>query len=266
MAIDEALQVRDALSQSTASGDAIVAVYKDAVASLEARVAGAARRRGEATKPKKPRNVGARPPMVWFCDPARAASARRVVVAGRSGAIVRETEDLASAVVVVLPRGVEASAVGGSMPEFYKRPLPDSCVAFDSKEGRAHFESALSSGGLENFFVLAPQFQTQNEPAFCGLAALALTRSSGLEAAPLRRRRLPVAAFRDAVADACARTDVVLAASYSRKTLGQTGDGHFSCVGGYDRASDGAPAIILSSMYAVSGDLAARAAAGGRRR
>ena len=39
------------------------------------------------------------------------------------------------------------------MPEFYKRPLPDSCVAFDSKEGRAHFESALASGGLENFFV-----------------------------------------------------------------------------------------------------------------
>ena len=42
MAIDEALQVRAALSQSTASGDAIVAVYTDAVASLEARVAGAA--------------------------------------------------------------------------------------------------------------------------------------------------------------------------------------------------------------------------------
>ena len=51
-----------------------------------------------------------------------------------------------------------------------------------------------------------------------------------------------MAAFRDAVADACARTDVVLAASYSRKTLGQTGDGHFSCVGGYDRASD---AVLL---------------------
>ncbi|KAH8055936.1 glutathione gamma-glutamylcysteinyltransferase [Aureococcus anophagefferens] len=576
MAIDEALQVRDALSQSTASGDAIVAVYKDAVASLEARVAGAApAAAAKRRKPKKPRNVwGAHPPMVWFCDrrPARFASARRVVVAGRSGAIVRETEDLASAVVVVLPRGVEASAVGsavvgrrrlelsapvagwasrkvlrdcgasdgprttvwrpggddvsdgetpgeeapwvagrdffeigdadggaavyglsrrvfdgrrtprheavagvpgavfargvlsaaecrrlaaacsamgfegdagvgarvfaaderavdelsarlasvlpatvdggayrgvsallrayryrgggsmrahyddasplrsldggalvdgdatsklsvllyvaapppppdgalpggatrfhapagavavpaargaalcfphagaasplhegmpldpgteklvlradacysGSMPEFYKRPLPDSCVAFDSKEGRAHFESALSSGGLENFFVLAPQFQTQNEPAFCGLATLAmalnalqvdpgrvwkgvwrwydesllscckplvdveregivleefvcLARCNGLEAALARPDAggFPVAAFRDAVADACARTDVVLAASYSRKTLGQTGDGHFSCVGGYDRASD---AVLL---------------------
>ncbi|KAK7237072.1 glutathione gamma-glutamylcysteinyltransferase [Aureococcus anophagefferens] len=425
MAIDEALQVRDALSQSTASGDAIVAVYKDAVASLEARVAGAApAAAAKRRKPKKPRGAwGAHPPMVWFCDrrPARFASARRVVVAGRSGAIVRETEDLASAVVVVLPRGVEASAVGsavvgggerlelsapvagwasrkvlrdcgasdgprttvwrpggddvsdgetpgeeapwvagrdffeigdadggflgrkgvvgtrfdgenaraavyglsrrvfdgrrtprheavagvpgavfargvlsaadGSMPEFYKRPLPDSCVAFDSKEGRAHFESALSSGGLENFFVLAPQFQTQNEPAFCGLATLAmalnalqvdpgrvwkgvwrwydesllscckplvdvekegivleefvcLARCNGLEAALARPDAggFPVAAFRDAVADACARTDVVLAASYSRKTLGQTGDGHFSCVGGYDRASD---AVLL---------------------
>ena len=119
MAIDEALQVRDALSQSTASGDAIVAVYKDAVASLEARVAGAApAAAAKRRKPKKPRNVwGAHPPMLWFCDrrPARFASARRVVVAGRSGAIVRETEDLASAVVVVLPRGVEASAVGSAV-------------------------------------------------------------------------------------------------------------------------------------------------------
>ena len=177
------------------------------------------------------------------------------------------------------------------MPEFYKRPLPDSCVAFDSLQGRAHFESALASGGLENFFVLAPQFQTQNEPAFCGLATLAmalnalqvdpgrvwkgvwrwydesllscckplvdvekegivleefvcLARCNGLEAALARPDAggFPVAAFRDAVADACARTDVVLAASYSRKTLGQTGDGHFSCVGGYDRASD---AVLL---------------------
>ena len=70
MAIDEALQVRDALSQSTASGDAIVAVYKDAVASLEARVAGAApAAAAKRRKPRKPRGAwGAHPPMLWFCD------------------------------------------------------------------------------------------------------------------------------------------------------------------------------------------------------
>ena len=44
--------------------------------------------------------------------------------------------------------------------------------------------------------------------------------------------------LRAAVKHACGRSDVVLAASYSRKTLGQTGDGHFSPVGGYDAASD----------------------------
>ena len=44
--------------------------------------------------------------------------------------------------------------------------------------------------------------------------------------------------LRTAVKHACGRSDVVLAASYSRKTLGQTGDGHFSPVGGYDAASD----------------------------
>ena len=44
--------------------------------------------------------------------------------------------------------------------------------------------------------------------------------------------------LRTAVKHACGRSDVVLAASYSRKTLGQTGDGHFSPIGGYDAASD----------------------------
>jgi hypothetical protein len=41
----------------------------------------------------------------------------------------------------------------------------------------------------------------------------------------------------DAAATSPSRTSFVIV-SYTRKTLGQTGDGHFSPVGGYDRATD----------------------------
>ena len=47
--------------------------------------------------------------------------------------------------------------------------------------------------------------------------------------------------LRTAVKHACGRSDVVLAASYSRKTLGQTGDGHFSPVARRRPANLGVP-------------------------
>jgi glutathione gamma-glutamylcysteinyltransferase len=60
------------------------------------------------------------------------------------------------------------------MPEFYKRPLPASCVDFASAPGRAIFAEALSAGTMEGFFTLISQFTTQNEPAYCGLATLSM--------------------------------------------------------------------------------------------
>ena len=198
--------------------------------------------------------------------------------------------------------------------KFYKRDLPEQCVAFASQQGRAFFESALRTGGLEGFFDLIAQFHTQMEPAYCGLATLTMALNS-LKVDPGRpwkgvwrwydeslldcckdlkevqldgisleefvclavcnglscdTRRAHITGedvamapcptnttcnnrsdgchasitsgtlddLRTAVKHACGRSDVVLAASYSRKTLGQTGDGHFSPVGGYDAASD----------------------------
>jgi glutathione gamma-glutamylcysteinyltransferase len=47
-----------------------------------------------------------------------------------------------------------------------------------------------------------------------------------------------VDSFRRCVAEVCAGRDAVLACSYSRKTLGQTGDGHFSPIGGYNMERD----------------------------
>ena len=175
------------------------------------------------------------------------------------------------------------------MPEFYKRQLPETCIDFSSGPGRALFDGALAAGTMESFFRLMPQFQTQNEPAYCGLATLSMSLNAlqvdpgriwkgvwrwydeslldcckDLEA--VRQEGItfdefvclarcngcsPVAeragqcsdcgtldAFRAKVLSATTQSEAVLALSYSRRVLGQSGDGHFSPVGGYHAEQD----------------------------
>jgi glutathione gamma-glutamylcysteinyltransferase len=55
---------------------------------------------------------------------------------------------------------------------FYRRPLPESCVAFSSPPGRRLFDSALKHHGLKSFFALMEQYSTQSEPAYCGMSTL----------------------------------------------------------------------------------------------
>lgn len=73
-----------------------------------------------------------------------------------------------------------------SQTSFYKRPLPASCTAFASPEGKELFATALREGNLEAYFVLAPQAVTQNEPAYCALGTLVQILNS-LEVDPMRR-------------------------------------------------------------------------------
>lgn len=182
---------------------------------------------------------------------------------------------------------------------FYRRPMPDTCVALSSPEGRKIFTSAHNSGGLKAFFPLMEQFSTQTEPAYCGpttlvviLNALAvdprrtwkgpwrwyeesflnccvdletvkktgitlgtfacLAKCQGLTVEAHHGSDKTVDEFRDAVKAACleslnGRTKYngnstanhqFLAVSYTRKVVGQTGDGHFSPIAAYDEASD----------------------------
>jgi hypothetical protein len=72
-----------------------------------------------------------------------------------------------------------------SNPSFYKRKLPDSCIAFQSTAGRMIFESALKGPHMASFFPLSMQYLTQSEPAYCGLASLAMVLNA-LEVDPLR--------------------------------------------------------------------------------
>jgi len=54
----------------------------------------------------------------------------------------------------------------------YKRELPSTCTAFNSRAGKRRLASALATGGLRSFFALMEQHATQSEPAYCGLATL----------------------------------------------------------------------------------------------
>ena len=220
------------------------------------------------------------------------------------------------------------------VPQLYRRPLPDACVAFNSHEGRARFQRALLAGTLEPYFSLSEQFRTQDEPAYCGLSTLVMVlntlhidpgkvwkgpwrwyheamldcckslekvqrdgitldefvcvaKCNGVNAAMTRAVADPanLAAFRAAVERCCTTPQVdeermpaemaqaqaqaegneegnaeagnltgtgeegkggsdnesgteVIALSYSRRPLGQTGDGHFTPLAGFDRDTD----------------------------
>ncbi|GAA5865539.1 hypothetical protein JCM1840_001436 [Sporobolomyces johnsonii] len=172
---------------------------------------------------------------------------------------------------------------------FYKRPLPPSCIAFNSKDGKRIFARAMTEGNLESYFLLSGQMITQNEPAYCALGTLVmvlnayevdpqrkwkgpwrwyeqemldccrplasiasvgltlsefacLARCNGLRAtvvspSPRIPREEAIARFRDDLKKA-SRGETVMAVSYSRKALGQTGSGHFSPVGAYCEEDD----------------------------
>ena len=58
---------------------------------------------------------------------------------------------------------------------FYRRSLPDTCVAFSSAPGRRYFGSAMETRGLKSYFHLMEQYTTQSEPAFCGISTLVIS-------------------------------------------------------------------------------------------
>jgi len=172
---------------------------------------------------------------------------------------------------------------------YYKRPLPSSCLPFNSPEGRRIFAN-LQQDDLDAYFLLSQHFLTQNEPAYCALGTLAmilnslemdpqriwkgnwrwysenlldccrpleevaqvgltlpefacLARCNGLSARvvspPLVEtdRKTALEEFRRDLKKAT-RAEEIMAISYSRKVLGQTGTGHFSPVGAYSPSDD----------------------------
>lgn len=172
---------------------------------------------------------------------------------------------------------------------FYKRELPTPpAVAFSSEEGQAIFRDALTAGTMQGFFRLVEQFRTQDEPAYCGLASVAMVLNA-LAIDPRRAWKGPWRFFHEQMLDCChplekVRTEGItleqaaclarcngadvqvypfgsvslddfralvqqsaaltspapfhLIVSYTRKAFLQTGDGHFSPIGGYSPQRD----------------------------
>lgn len=96
------------------------------------------------------------------------------------------TQPASVPVPVALSMPAPAKPPLASQTSFYKRPLPETCIAFGSPEGKQLFATALREGNLESYFVLAPQAVTQNEPAYCALGTLVQILNS-LEVDPMRR-------------------------------------------------------------------------------
>eukprot|EP01132_Coremiostelium_polycephalum_P001471 gene1471-1855_t len=85
---------------------------------------------------------------------------------------------------------------------FYKRNLPSHLVEFSSEEGRKLFRDALQQGYMEGYFALAEQFVSQSDPAYCGLATLAMILNS-LKIDPKRLWKGPWRWFAEDMLDCC---------------------------------------------------------------
>ncbi|KAK5579948.1 hypothetical protein RB653_009637 [Dictyostelium firmibasis] len=85
---------------------------------------------------------------------------------------------------------------------FYKRNLPSHLVEFSSDEGKKLFREALANGHMEGYFSLAEQFVSQSDPAFCGLATLAMVLNA-LKIDPNRLWKGPWRWFAEDMLDCC---------------------------------------------------------------
>ncbi|KAF7818451.1 glutathione gamma-glutamylcysteinyltransferase 3-like isoform X1 [Senna tora] len=88
-------------------------------------------------------------------------------------------------------------------PGLYRRALPSPpAIEFASPEGKKIFTEALAQGTMEGFFKLISYYQTQSEPAYCGLATLAVVLNA-LAIDPGRKWKGPWRWFDDSMLDCC---------------------------------------------------------------
>ncbi|XP_073011454.1 glutathione gamma-glutamylcysteinyltransferase 1-like [Typha latifolia] len=85
----------------------------------------------------------------------------------------------------------------------FRRILPSPpAIEFASPEGKCLFSDALHNGTMEGFFKLISYFQTQSEPAYCGLATLSVVLNA-LAIDPGRKWKGPWRWFDESMLDCC---------------------------------------------------------------
>ncbi|KAF9609631.1 hypothetical protein IFM89_017770 [Coptis chinensis] len=98
-----------------------------------------------------------------------------------------------------------------AMAGLYRRVLPSPpAIDFSSSEGKKLFSEALERGTMEGFFKLISYFQTQSEPAYCGLATLSVVLNA-LAIDPGRKWKGPWRWFDESMLDCCEPLDKVKA-------------------------------------------------------
>lgn len=90
-----------------------------------------------------------------------------------------------------------------AMAGLYRRILPSPpSIDFASSEGKQLFLEAIQNGTMEGFFKLISYFQTQSEPAYCGLASLSMVLNA-LAIDPGRKWKGPWRWFDESMLDCC---------------------------------------------------------------
>lgn len=90
-----------------------------------------------------------------------------------------------------------------AMAGLYRRLLPSPpAIDFASAEGKQLFIEAIHNGSMEGFYRLISYFQTQSEPAFCGLASLCMVLNA-LAIDPGRKWKGPWRWFDESMLDCC---------------------------------------------------------------
>ncbi|PON34755.1 Phytochelatin synthase [Parasponia andersonii] len=91
----------------------------------------------------------------------------------------------------------------------YRRALPSPpAIEFASPDGKRLFTEALGDGTMEGFFKLISYYQTQSEPAYCGLATLSMVLNA-LAIDPGRKWKGPWRWFDDSMLDCCEPLDKI---------------------------------------------------------
>ncbi|PKI71907.1 hypothetical protein CRG98_007675 [Punica granatum] len=102
-----------------------------------------------------------------------------------------------------------------AMAGLYRRVLPSPpAVDFSSDEGKKLFIEAIQAGTMEGFYKLISNFQTQLEPAYCGLATLSMVLNA-LSIDPKIRWRGPWRWFDESMLDCCEPLEKVKAEGIS---------------------------------------------------
>ncbi|KAL3328585.1 hypothetical protein AABB24_035963 [Solanum stoloniferum] len=102
-----------------------------------------------------------------------------------------------------------------AMAGLYRRVLPSPpAIDFASNEGKQLFLEAIQNGTMEGFFKLISYFQTQSEPAYCGLASLSMVLNA-LAIDPGRKWKGPWRWFDESMLDCCEPLEKVKAKGIS---------------------------------------------------